>query len=95
MKKCYLSNICTDEGQGYGSHDVIPEEVSIVPGLGGMHLNVQRHAESALVSWRAGKVGSGSLTSGLSLSTRSSDIDLKDFLAQRGEAFDSQTLILV
>ena len=63
---------------------MIPEEVSIVPGLGGMHLNAQRHAESALMSWKAGKIGSGSLTSGLSLSTRSSDIDLKDFLAQRG-----------
>lgn len=63
---------------------MIPEEVSITPGLGGMQLNAQRHADSALMSWRAGKIGSGSLTSGLSLSTRASDLDLKDFLAQRG-----------
>ena len=49
-----------------------------------MHLNSQRHAESALMSWKAGKVGSGSLTSALSLSTRSSDIDLKEFINQRG-----------
>lgn len=64
---------------------MIPEEVSITPGPGGMQLNAQRHADSALTSWRAGKIGSGSLTaSGLSLSTRASDIDLKDFLAQRG-----------
>lgn len=63
---------------------MIPEEVSITPGPGGMQLNAQRHAESALTSWRAGKIGSGSLTSGLSLSTRASDIDLKDFMAQRG-----------
>ena len=65
----------------------MPEEVSITPGPGGMQLSSQRHAESALMSWKAGKVGSGSLTSGLSLSTRSSDIDLKEFLAQRGKAF--------
>ena len=49
-----------------------------------MQLNAQRYADSALMSWKAGKIGSGSLTSGLSLSTRSSDIDLKDFLTQRG-----------
>ena len=58
--------------------------MSIAQGPGGMHLNSQRHAESALMSWKAGKVGSGSLTSALSLSTRSSDIDLKEFINQRG-----------
>ena len=69
----------------YGGYEVIPEEVPITPGLGGMQLNAQRYAESAILSWKAGKIGSGSLTSGLSLSTRSSDVDLKDFLTQRGE----------
>ena len=63
----------------------MPEEVSITPGPGGRHS--QRHTESALMSWKAGKIGSGSLMSGLSLSTRSSDTDLKDFLAQRGQTF--------
>ena len=81
----HFINLVVDEGQGYGGFEVIPEEVSITPGPGGMQLNAQRHADSALMSWKAGKIGSGSLTSGLSLSTRSSDIDLKDFLTQRGK----------
>ena len=77
-------SVFTDDG-AYGGYEVIPEEVPITPGLGGMQLNAQRYAESAILSWKAGKIGSGSLTSGLSLSTRSSDVDLKDFLTQRGE----------
>ena len=74
---------------------MVPEEVPITPGPGGMQLNAQRHADSALMSWRAGKIGSGSLTSGLSLSARSSDIDLREFLAQRGRILFSIIVIEV
>ena len=45
---------------------------------------VERQAEGALLSWKVGKVTSTSRTSALNLSTRSSDIDLKEFIMQRG-----------
>ena len=83
----------TVDGQGYVGYDVIPEEVSTIPGPGGVQLNAQRYADSTLMSWKAGNVGSTSLTSGLSLSTRSSDIDLKEFISQRGTNVGLQALI--
>lgn len=65
--------------------EVIPEEVGLTHAPSGVQLGgPQRQADSAFASWRCGKVPSTSLTSGLSLSTRSSDTDLKEFLVQRG-----------
>lgn len=58
--------------------DVIPEEETLSSG------NIARQAENALLSWRVGKAASTSWTSALSLSTQGSDIDLKEFLIQRG-----------
>ena len=46
---------------------------------------IQRASESAFSSWRIGRAPSSTLASGLSLSTVASDIDLKDFLTQRGK----------
>lgn len=64
--------------------EVIPEEVGLTHAPSGVQLDgSQRQAESAFASWRCGKAPSVSLTSGLSLSTRS-DVDLKEFLVQRG-----------
>ena len=70
-------------GQGFG-YDVIPEEVAamMIPEQGEGEL--QRQVEAAVQSWRVGKVASGSWTSGLGLSARHSEVDLKDFLVQRG-----------
>jgi len=45
---------------------------------------VGRQAEGALLSWKVGKVTSTSRTSALNLSTRGSEIDLKEFIMQRG-----------
>ena len=64
---------------------MIPEEVAVTDYTGVQLASGQRQAETAFASWRIGKAPSTSLTSGLSLSTRSSDIDLKEFLVQRGE----------
>ena len=72
---------------------MLPEEVGVVEGVhgnGGGQLEPQRLAEGALASWRVGTantVGGGSLASGLNLSTRSSDVDLKNLLLQRGELY--------
>lgn len=64
---------------------MIPEEVGIVHAPSGVRLGgSQRLADGAFASWRCGKLPSASLTSGLSLSARSSDVDLKEFLVQRG-----------
>ena len=57
---------------------MIPEEETVSSG------NIARQAENALLSWRVGKAASTSWTSALSLSTQSSEIDLKEFLIQRG-----------
>lgn len=62
--------------------DVIPEEENLSSG------NIARQAENALLSWRVGKAASTSWTSALSLSTQGSDIDLKEFLIQRGVQVD-------
>ena len=65
--------------------DVIPEEVELTHAPSGIQLGgSQRLADSAYASWRCGNAPSLSLTSGLSLSTRSSDVDLKEFLVKRG-----------
>lgn len=65
--------------------EVIPEEVELTHAPSGVQLGgSQRLADSAFASWRSGTAPSASLTSGLSLSTRSSDVDLKEFLVQRG-----------
>lgn len=62
-----------------------PEEVELTHAPSGVQLGgSQRLADSAFASWRSGTAPSASLTSGLSLSTRSSDVDLKEFLVQRG-----------
>ena len=63
--------------QGF-EFEVIPEEVMVSPGV------VGRQAEGALLSWKVGKVTSTSRTSALNLSTRGSEIDLKEFIMQRG-----------
>lgn len=64
--------------------EVIPEEVGLTHAPSGVQLDgSQRQADIAFASWRCGKAPSLSLTSGLSLSTRS-DVDLKEFLVQRG-----------
>ena len=64
---------------------MIPEEVAVTDYAGVQLASSQRQAEAAFASWRIGKAPSTSLPSALSLSTRSSDIDLKEFLVQRGE----------
>lgn len=69
--------------QGFG-FEVIPEEVAVTHGEGGVQLDSQRQADTAVLSWRVGRAASTSWTSGLSLSARSSDIDLKEFLVHRG-----------
>lgn len=75
--------------------EVIPEEVGLTHAPSGVQLDgSQRQADSAFASWRCGKAPSLSLTSGLSLSTRS-DVDLKEFLVQRGNGYkyDLPTLV--
>lgn len=67
--------------------EVVPEEVGLVHEPSGVQLaGSQRLADGAFASWRCETAPSMSLTltSTLSLSTRSSDVDLKDFLVQRG-----------
>ena len=69
--------------------EVIPEEVGLTHGASGVQLGgSQRLVDAALASWRSGPAAtatSASLTTSvLSLSTRSSDVDLKEFLVQRG-----------
>lgn len=66
---------------------MIPENVAMVGVQDlGEAIQSQRSAEAAVLSWRVGKAPSNSVASGLSLSeARPSDIDLKDFIAQRGE----------
>lgn len=72
--------------------EVIPEEVGLTHAPSGVQLDgSQRQAESAFASWRCGKAPSLSLTSGLSLSTRS-DVDLKEFLVQRGNSYTHNLL---
>ena len=67
---------------------MLPEDVAAV----GMHeltehAQNQRIADAAVLSWRVGRAPSNSLASGLSLSeARASEIDMKEFLAQRGGA---------
>lgn len=67
--------------------EVIPEEVVAMLGEDGAELDAeQRQADAAIASWRLGKTQSGTWAgaSVLSLSTRGSDIDLKEFLKHRG-----------
>ena len=55
-----------------------------------------RQAEAALQSWKVGKAyqgGAWASTSGLGLSARSSNVELKEFVAHRGEfKFDSPSI---
>lgn len=77
VPECMFKNLDVD-------FEVIPEEVGLTHAPSGVQLDgSQRQADSAFASWRCGKAPSLSLTSGLSLSTRS-DVDLKEFLVQRG-----------
>ena len=71
----------------YSGFEVIPEEVELTLGASGVQLGgSQRLAEAAFTSWRSATVAASTslTTSGLSLSTRSSDVDLKEFLVHRG-----------
>ena len=69
----------------YVGFEVIPEEVAVTHGPTGVELGGSlRQGDAAFASWHIEKAPSTSLTSALNLSTRSSDIDLKDFLVKRG-----------
>ena len=64
---------------------MVPEEVGVTHSLSGVQLGgSQRLADGAFASWRCEVAPSMSLASALSLSTRSSDVDLKEFLVLRG-----------
>ena len=67
--------------------EVIPEEVPVILSIDGTGVQLnsrQRQVDAAVQSWQVGKAFSTSWTSGLNLSARASDIDLKEFLQQRG-----------
>ena len=78
---------------------MIPEEVRLTHAPSGVQLGgSQRLVDAALASWRSGPAAATSAsltTSGLSLSTRSSDVDLKEFLVHRGSELATTSLVTI